>query len=277
MFMEFAKAFTVGTVQVVQEDCIDGMKKIRDASVDLVITSPPYNIGLKSRNDRDESYDDDLEENVYRELIRDTIIQFHRILKPNGSAWINMKSRWMNEKGEVTGPLEGSLEPPTWILEYTRGKLFLKNEIVWNYDIGSDTQNGKFHPRHESFFWFVKDPRNYKFYIDRIRVQNKTGDPRNNPNGANPTDVWYFPIVKGNAKQRNSHPAQFPEKMIERIVLACSDEGDMIIDPFLGSGTTLKVASQNSRKGIGFEIKETYAMNALERIKESKKNVTTTL
>ncbi len=256
-------------------DCLLGMKKfISNETVDLIITSPPYNLALKSRNDYTENYFDNLPENEYRTKLGDVITQFCRVLKKDGSCWINMKSRYINEQGKTVSATQGSLEPPTWILQFTRKKFFLKNLIVWNYDINSDTQNNKFHPRYEFWFWFVKNPKSYKFYLDRIRVPPKTRDKRNNPLGANPTDVWYFPIVKGNSRERNFHPAQFPEKMIERIMLACSDEGDIVLDPFLGSGTTANVAKLLSRNSIGFEINPTYVHNAVKRLKNDQRSLT---
>ena len=184
-----------------------------------------------------------------------------------------MKSRYMNEENEVVTANNGSLEPPTWILEFTRGKLFLKNMIIWNYDINSDTQNNKFHPRYEFWFWFTKQKKDYKFDVDRIRVTPKTIDKRNNPLGANPTDVWYYPIVKGNSKERNFHPAQFPEKMIERIILSCSNEKDIVLDPFLGSGTTSVVAKRLNRNSIGFEINPNYIMNIKKRMNSNQKSL----
>jgi DNA modification methylase len=255
--------------RLVCEDCMDQLAKMEDTSVDLVVTSPPYNINLKSRNDYTVSYFDDLPESEYRERVGALLAELERVITPRGSIWFNMKSRWLNELQETVQATVGTLEPPTWILDYTRGRLFLKNLVIWNYDVNSDTQSNKFHPRYEFFFWFVKDPKDYTFYLDRIRVPNKTGDKRNNPNGANPTDVWYFPLVKGNSKERNLHPAQFPEAMIDRIVQACSDVGNLVLDPFCGSGTTLKVAVERGRNALGFEIEPMYIENAKARLESA--------
>ncbi len=260
--------------KIYQIDCLKGLKeKILDDSINLIVTSPPYNIKLKARNTYTENYIDSLPEDEYRKKIKEIIDELIRILKDDGSIWINMKSRYINEEKEVVTANHGSLEPPTWILDYTRGKLFLKNLIIWNYDINSDTQNNKFHPRHEFWFWFTKRSKDYKFNVDRIRIKPKTIDKRNNPLGANPTDVWYFPIVKGNSKERNFHPAQFPEKMIERIILSCSNEKDIVLDPFLGSGTTSTVAKRLNRNSIGFEINPNYIKNIRKRMNSTQKNL----
>ena len=115
--------------------------------------------------------------------------------------------------------------------------------------------------------------KNYKFNIDAVRVTPKTKDKRNNPKGANPTDVWYIPLVKGNSRERNFHPAQYPEKLIERIMKACSNEGDIILDPFLGSGTTMAVAKKLNRNCIGFEINTEYVKNTAKRMNLSQKSL----
>ncbi|MHA1792128.1 MAG: DNA-methyltransferase [Promethearchaeota archaeon] len=254
------------SISLIHGDCLKGLVQIEDDSVQLVITSPPYNINLKARNNYTPNYFDSRDENEYRKNIGKVMKELYRILKPRGAIWVNMKSRWLDASLKTVSPLKGSLEPPTWLLNFTRGKLFLKNLVIWNYDINSDTKNNKFHPRYEFFFWFVKDPREYDFYLDRIRIPPKTKDKRNNPLGANPTDVWYFPLVKGNSKERCNHPAQYPEVMIQRIILACSNEGDLVLDPFVGSGTTLVVAARLKRSGIGFEIEEKYVNVAKERL-----------
>ena len=255
-------------------DCLEGMRKyIEDSSIDLVVTSPPYNIKLKARNIYTKNYMDCLPEDMYRGKIEELLVELIRIIKDDGSIWINMKSRYMNEKSSVVTANYGSLEPPTWILNFTRGKLFLKNLVIWNYDINSDTKNNKFHPRYEFFFWFTKKVKDYKFFIDEIRVPPKTKDKRNNPKGANPTDVWYIPLVKGNSRERNFHPAQYPEALVERIIKACSNEFDTILDPFLGSGTTMAVAKRLNRSCIGFEINSEYVKNTQKRMNVPQKRL----
>jgi DNA modification methylase len=248
-------------------DCLRGLKKLENDSVDLCITSPPYNIGLVSSDEEKTPYPDSIDEMEYRSSIGEMAIEVARVIKPAGSFWLNMKSRWLDSNLNVVSSSEGSLEPPMWIMDFTRGTLFLKNIIIWHFDTGNDTRNSKFHPRHEFFFWFTKDPANYKFHVDPVRVKSiSKNDPRNNENGANPTDVWYFPIVKGNSAERKKHPAQFPEKLVERIILSCSDEGDIVLDPYLGSGTTMKVALLNRRSSIGFEINPIYVEMAKKRV-----------
>jgi adenine-specific DNA-methyltransferase len=126
-----------------------------------------------------------------------------------------------------------------------------------------------FSPRNEKFLWYVKSPEIYTFNLDEIRDpdvkypnQKKNGKLKCNPLGKNPSDVWILPKVTSGAnrssKERTTHPAQFPEAVIKRIILASSKPGDVILDPFMGSGTTALVASKLGRRVIGFELSSRY-------------------
>nr|MDO8115826.1 DNA methyltransferase [Candidatus Sigynarchaeota archaeon] len=128
------------SVRLVHGDALEGIKHVTSDSVDLVVTSPPYNINLKSRNNYTENYFDNLDETEYRNRIILIIKELARVVKPSGSIWINMKSRWLDADGRTVSATEGSLEPPTWMLDDSKKTgLFLKNLIIWNYDINSDT------------------------------------------------------------------------------------------------------------------------------------------
>jgi adenine-specific DNA-methyltransferase len=126
--------------------------------------------------------------------------------------------------------------------------------------------------------WYVKDPEDYTFDLDAVRDpdvkypnQKKNGKLRCNPLGKNPSDVWQFPKVTSgrdrSSKERTPHPAQFPVAVIDRIVKACSQPGDVVLDPFLGSGTTIEAALRNDRLAVGFEINSEYVDIAAERIR----------
>ena len=119
-------------------------------------------------------------------------------------------------------------------------------EVVWNYGAGVACRNS-FSPRNEKFLWYVKSEKRYTFNLDDVRDpdvkypnQKKEGKLRCNPNGKNPSDVWTIPKVTSGEKRASSertlHPAQFPSAVIERVVLASSDPGDLILDPFMGWG-----------------------------------------
>ena len=153
-------------------------------------------------------------------------------------------------------------------------------EVVWNYGAGVATKS-IFSPRNEKFLGLVKSEGHYTFNLDEVRDPNvkfpnqrKNGRLRVNQLGKNPTDVWQFPKVtigQGRTGQRASpertkHPAQFPVSVIERIVKACSNQGDLLLDPFMGSCTTAEVAVRLRRNVIGFEIREEYLEIGIERL-----------
>lgn len=166
-------------------------------------------------------------------------------------------------------PVEGKgKNVPIPYLLWDKSRFFLLQEVVWNYGAGVAARK-YFSPRNEKFLWYVKDPERYTFELDRVRDKNvkypnqkKNGVLKCNPLGKNPTDVWEFPKVTSGggraSRERTPHPAQFPEKVIERIILACSNEGDLVLDPFMGSGTTASVCQRLKRRCIGFELRDDY-------------------
>jgi site-specific DNA-methyltransferase (adenine-specific) len=134
--------------------------------------------------------------------------------------------------------------------------LFFNSWIVWHYTQGLGKTKG-FSPRHDDILVFNKS-ENFVFNLDDIRVPQKFYRERNNMRGANPGDVWQFSHVHYCNPNRQNHPTQKPEGIIERIVLASSHKDGLILDPFSGSGTTLRVCQQLNRKAIGFELNPEY-------------------
>ena len=141
-----------------------------------------------------------------------------------------------------------------------------------------------FSPRNEKYLWYVKSEDHYTFNLDAIRDpavkypnQKKNGRVRVNPLGKNPTDVWQIPKVttgegmtgRRASAERTIHPAQFPEAVISQIVRGCSNPGDLILDPFVGSGTTAKVALENDRLAVGLDLNSAYVDVAARRIAKS--------
>ncbi len=134
-----------------------------------------------------------------------------------------------------------------------------------------------FSPRNEKFLWYVKREDDYTFNLDDVRdpdvkypKQKKNGKLKCNPLGKNPSDVWLFPKVTSGtdraSPERTEHPAQFPVAVIERIIRACSNSSDLILDPFMGSGTTAVVASGLGRPVLGFETTARYMEIAIRRL-----------
>ena len=251
---------------VIYQSTSESMKEVSDKTVDLVVTSPPYNIniqyGNKTKNgktvaSKSVKYSDNLEESEYRKLLGNVFNECKRVLKDDGSIWINIKNR----------TIDGDIVPPFWILDFFQD-MHLKNLIVWNFDWGGST-NKRFAPRYEFVFWFVKNSNNYTFNLEDVKVPALNFRPdRYKSQMKNPTDVWRISMVSGNFDERTGHPAQYPEQLIERIIRAGSNEGEIILDPFMGSGTTAAVAKKLNRKYIGYEIVEEYCKMANERLKK---------
>ena len=145
--------------------------------------------------------------------------------------------------------------------------MYLKNLIIWNFDWGGST-NKRFAPRYEFVFWYTKSDKDYHFDLDAVKIPAVNYRPdRYKSQMKNPSDVWKIPMISGNFLERTGHPAQYPEKLIERIVLAGTAEGDVVLDPFMGSGTTAVVAKKLNRHYIGYEIVQEYIDMAEQRLK----------
>lgn len=242
----------------------ENMKQIPDNSIDLIVTSPPYNIDIKYGNKTSKGkvveskgvkYADNMEENEYRKLLGNVFKECKRVLKEDGSIWINIKNRLIKD----------SVVPPFWIQEYFED-MYLKNLLVWNFDWGGSTSK-RFAPRYEFIFWYTKSNKNYKFNLDDVKVPALNYRPdRYKSQLKNPSDVWRVSMVSGNFQERTAHPAQYPEKLVERIILAGTNSEDIVLDPFMGSGTTAVVAKKLGRSYIGYEIEKEYLDIANERL-----------
>tara|TARA_B100001029_G_scaffold152552_1_gene135674 strand:+ start:445 stop:1224 length:780 start_codon:yes stop_codon:yes gene_type:complete len=246
------------------------MKEINDKSIDLIITSPPYNIDInygnkwekgKKLEPKGKKYKDNLSEDNYRILLEKVFSECTRVLKEDGSFYLNMKSRLINE----------SLVPPFWVLEFLK-EFYLKNIIIWSFDWGGST-NKRFSSRYEFVLFLTKDKKNWTFNLDDVKIPSLNFRPdRYKSQYKNPTDVWKIPIVSGNSPERTSHPAQYPEKLIERIIKASSNNGDIVLDPFVGSGTTAVVANKLNRRYIGYDTSKEYIATAKERLLDEKQS-----
>ncbi len=245
-------------------DRLELMKKIPDKSIKLIVTSPPYNIGkeYEKRKGLDE----------YLKEQEKTIKEAVRILKDNGSLCWQVGNH-IAKDGEVF-PLDA--------LIYPIGKklgLKLRNRIVWHFGHGLHCEK-RFSGRHETILWFTKND-NYTFNLDPVRVPQKYPGKKNykknknygklsgNPLGKNPSDIWEIPNVKSNHPEKTEHPCQFPIELIERLVLSMTNEGDTILDPYVGVGSTICAAVIHKRKGIGSDIFKKYLDIAKTRIQKA--------
>ena len=242
-------------------DCLEGLKRIDRRVIDLTVTSPPYNIGKE--------YEVVKPLKEYIEFSQKWIAQIHRITKSHGAFLLNVGYAEVPEKGHAV---------PLAYLLWDKTDFYLLQEIVWNYGAGVACKR-QLSPRNEKILWFVKDRNEYTFNLDEIRDkdvkypnQKKNGKLRCNTTGKNPSDVWQIAKVTSGenraSPERTPHPAQFPTDLIERIVKGFSNVGDLILDPFMGSGTVAEVAIRNKRKVIGFEIERKYCNYTVDRIEK---------
>jgi adenine-specific DNA-methyltransferase len=245
--------------ELVHGDCMGLLRQIPDKCVDLVVSSPPYNIGKEyEARKKLEHY---LEEQ--KEVLRECV----RVLKATGSIFWQIGS--FSNRGMLV-PLDIKLFP---ILEDLG--LHPRNRIVWVRQHGLHATR-KFSARHETILWFTKTDE-YTFNLDSIRVpqkwQNKKsyrGDNKGeltcHPEGKNPGDIWVFQNVKHNHEEQTIHPAQFPEGLIARVLLATTNEGDVILDPYMGAGTVAVVARDHRRHFLGAELDDRYHKVAMRRL-----------
>ena len=221
--------------QIVPGDCRELLASLPDACVDLVVSSPPYNLGKE--------YEARRALEIYLDEQRQVLEQCSRVLKQTGSLFWQVGA--FADRGMLV-PLDVRYFP---ILESCG--LIPRNRIIWVRQHGLHARK-KFSCRHETILWFTKSD-DYVFNLDAIRVPQKyrnkkfhRGDRRGelscHPDGKNPGDIWLFRNVKHNHEEQTIHPCQFPEDLIARIILATTDRGQVVFDPYMGSGTTAVVA-----------------------------------
>tara|TARA_B100000809_G_C14988012_1_gene476957 strand:+ start:123 stop:995 length:873 start_codon:yes stop_codon:yes gene_type:complete len=253
---------------LIEGDCLEGMKQLADGSVDLAFADPPFNIGYHY-----DVYQDNLEDNEYLGWSRQWMEQVIRVLKDDGSFWLAIGDEYAAEMKVL--------------MQRTLG-MTCRSWVIWYYTFGVNCQK-KFNRSHAHLFQMVKDPDNFTFNADAIRVPSARqlvyGDKRANPRGRLPDDTWilrpqdlpegfqpdddtwYFPRVAGTFKERSGfHGCQMPEQLLGRIIRISSNEGELVLDPFAGSGTTLAVACKLQRKYLGYEISTDYVKAIRQRL-----------
>lgn len=225
-------------------DAVKRLSEFADCSFDLIVADPPYNLGKDYGNNHDiKGFDE------YLEFSRAWTRQCRRVLKPTGTLYVFMGFRFISYLYDI--------------LDRELG-LFFNNWIVWHYTQGMGKTRG-FSPRHDDILMFTKSG-DYTFNLDEVRVPQKYYRERNNMRGANPGDVWEFSHVHYCNSNRQDHPTQKPEGLIERMILASSNPGDHVLDPFCGSGTALRVCQQLGRNGMGIEINPDYVAMTERRL-----------
>ena len=261
-----ANAIPEQAAVVACEDNLQFMGNLAEESINLIITSPPYNLGKEYETKR--SLD------VYLEEQSACIRQATRVLSPTGSiCW------------QVGNYVDGGEIYPLDILLYQIFKdagLKLRNRIIWSFGHGLHCQK-RFSGRYETILWFTKGD-DYVFNLDDVRVAAKYPNKRHfkgpnkgklsgNPLGKNPSDVWEIPNVKANHVEKSDHPCQFPVGLVERLVLALTNEGDAVLDPYLGVGSSAIAALTNGRVAYGCDIVPEYIAIANQRISQLRRGV----
>lgn len=229
----------------IQANSVEWIKEQPSAIFDLIVADPPYNVGKDYGTTVDS-----IDKYEYLQFLHAWISEASRLLKPHGTIYVFMGFRFISYLYDI--------------LEKKCG-LFFNTWICWHYTQGQGRRRG-FSVRHDDILMFTKHPRNFTFNLDDIRVPQKYHRNINNMRGANPGDVWEFSHIHYCQGNRQAHPTQKPEGLIERIVLASSSKGDNILDPFSGSGTTLRVCQQLSRNCTGVEINPEYVEMTRDRL-----------
>ncbi|MDQ8188590.1 adenine-specific DNA-methyltransferase [Pelagicoccus sp. SDUM812002] len=242
--------------KIIRGDAIESLnQEVLDESVDLLFVDPPYNIG-KNFNGCLDKWASDEDYMSWCKTWLDLCIQK---VKPNGSMYFMASTQCM----------------PYFDL-YLREQVSILSRIVWSYD-SSGVQAKKYYGSlYEPILFCVKNQKDYKFNPDSILVEAKTGAKRKlidyrggTPKPYNtkkvPGNVWNFPRVRYRMDEYENHPSQKPESLLERIILASSDEGDLVLDPFSGTFTTSSVAARLNRKSIGIEQDLEYFKAGLRR------------
>jgi adenine-specific DNA-methyltransferase len=242
-------------------DCLDLLKTIPDESLQLVVTSPPYNIGKE--------YEKKLHLDMYLQQQTQVIAECVRALSSRGSICWQVGN--YVDRGAIV-PLDTMLYPT-----FSALGLRMRNRIIWHFEHGLHCSR-RFSGRYETIIWYTKSDE-YVFKLDAVRVPQKypgkkyfkgpkAGQYSCNPLGKNPGDLWVIPNVKSNHVEKTEHPCQFPVELIERLVLSLTNEDDWVLDPFLGTGTTIIAAIRHGRRGVGAETGPSYVRLARRRIQQ---------
>jgi DNA modification methylase len=263
------KAQSLDAETIHQGDCVDLLKRLEPNSVNLAFADPPFNIGYEY-----DVYDDRKAYEKYLSWCRQWMSGVVTALKPDGTFWLAIGDEYAAELKLIARDL--GLSCRSW--------------VIWYYTFGVNCTR-KFNRSHAHLFHFVKNPKKFTFNFKdpSIRVPSARqlvyADKRANPRGRLPDDTWilrpqdlpagfsedqdswYFPRIAGTFKERAGfHGCQMPEQLLGRIIRASSNEKDLVLDPFGGSGTTLVVAKKLNRKWIGFELSPEYARQASDRL-----------
>lgn len=235
---------------IFEGSCADLLADLPEGCADLVFADPPFGIAYKY-----DRYDDRTTREQYLAFADRWARACLRVLSPTGSLWVAIGDEYVAD----------------YKLKLDALGLTMRNWCVWHYTFGVYCE-GKFGRDHTHLLYYVVDPDRFAFNADDIRVpsarQAKYGDKRAGAKGRVPGDVWTFSRVCGTFKERNraGHKCQQPEALVERVVRACSDPGDLVLDPFGGSFTTAAVAKRLGRRWWSCDLSPAYVAAGRERV-----------
>lgn len=250
-----SKKFSSDGHLIVHGDVLEELRAIPSESIDLIFSDPPYNIGKDF-----DGIHDSIDEDLYFEWCWKWINECERILKKSGSFYL-MNSTQNMPKLDV----------------YCRQIFTILSRIVWSYDSSGVQAKRYFGSLYEPILHMVKNSKEYTFNAADIVVEAKTGakrgliDYRKNPpqpynNTKVPGNVWEFPRVRFKMDEYENHPSQKPEVLLERIIKASSNPGDLVLDPFGGTFSTSAVAKKLGRRTISFDKNEVYVKIGIRRL-----------
>lgn len=242
---------------VIHGDALEALHTLPDGSIDLIFADPPYNIGKNFNGQKDKWPT----EEAYLQWCYQWLDLCLQKMKPNGSLYVMTATQFM----------------PFFDL-YLRNKLFILSRIIWYYDSSGVQAKKYFGSLYEPILFCVKDKNNYTFNANDILVEARTGAKRRLidyrkpvPTTYNsekvPGNVWEFPRVRYRMDEYENHPTQKPIALMERIIKASSNAGDIVLDPFSGTFTTSFVAQKLGRRSIGIELQEEYVRIGLRRLR----------
>ena len=243
------------------QDNLAFMEALPDGQFKLIVTSPPYNIG--------KDYESKTSLKAWLECQKQVIAECVRLLHPQGSICWQVGN--YVRKGEII-PLDVVLYPV-----FAELGLRLRNRIVWHFGHGLHCAK-RLSGRYETINWWTLSD-DYTWNLDAIRVPSKYPGKRHfkgpnigklsgNPKGKNPSDVWTFPNVKNNHPEKTVHPCQFPVELVERLVLAMTEEGDAVFDPYMGVGSSIIAALKQGRAAWGCDLVPEYVETAQDRVRQ---------
>jgi len=236
--------------KIICGDCVKVLGKVKEPFADLIFADPPFNIGYKY-----DKYNDKRKKEHYIAWTKEWMAACKNVLKPGGAFYIAIGDDYAANV-KITADEMG---------------LIMRNWIIWYYTFGQQTKN-KFARSHTHIFYFVNDKKNFTFNDYAVRVPSDRqliyNDRRANPAGKMPDDVWDgHSRVCGTFRERAGwHPCQMPESLLKKIIAVSSNRGDLVLDPFMGSGTTAAAAYQLGRNYTGVEISQDYASRAMSRL-----------